>query len=217
MDKRFASVGTVVTVVICGVAALFVLLTNRPASAERTTVVLIPMQHAVSVQNASGQSVVQQPAQAAPARMGRWTPQLGVAIARRGLQWVGWPYSFGAGGQYGPSYGLAVDKDSRHDGKVYGFDCSGLTMFALAPWRGLTHFAATQYTEVGSFHPALNQLQPGDLIFWSPDDTIGHIGHVAIYVGNGNVVQAPHSGARITLTPLYNVESGYIGATRPLT
>jgi cell wall-associated NlpC family hydrolase len=156
-------------------------------------------------------------AQTIPQRMGQWTPQRGIDIANRALQWLNWPYSFAAGGENGPSYGRAVDKDSRNDAHVYGFDCSGLTMYALAPWRHLVHNASAQYAQVGSYHPSLDTLQPGDLVFWSKDGTVGGIGHVAIYLGNGYVVQAPHSGDVIRETPIYAVESGRMGATRPLT
>jgi cell wall-associated NlpC family hydrolase len=155
-------------------------------------------------------------AQAVPLPMGNWTQQRGVQIARRALQWVNMPYSFGAGGAAGPSYGIPVDRDSRNDDKVYGFDCSGLTMYALAPWLRLDHDAASQYTEVGSFHPAIDSLQLGDLVFWTKDGTIEGIGHVAVYVGDGKVVQAPHSGDVIRVTPIYEVETGTMGATRPL-
>jgi cell wall-associated NlpC family hydrolase len=111
-----------------------------------------------------------------------------------------------------------VDADSRNDPHVYGFDCSGLTMYALAPYlRGLDHDAAKQYTEVGRWHPALDALEPGDLVFWSHDGTIDGIGHVAVYIGAGQVVQAPQSGDHIRVTPIYQVESGDMGATRPLT
>lgn len=157
-------------------------------------------------------------AQSAPlAPMGRWTPAIGVAIADRALTWLNWPYSYGAGGAGGPSFGVAVDADSRNDPHVRGFDCSGLTMYALAPWLDLAHDAAQQYSQVGSFHPSLDTLQPGDLIFWSPDGTIGGIGHVAVYIGNGQVVQAPRSGALIRISRIDQVESGAMGATRPLT
>lgn len=163
----------------------------------------------VQVQNATS-------AELAP--MGNWTPERGRQIAERALSWLNWPYAFAAGGPDGPSYGVPIDQDSRNDNKVRGFDCSGLTMYALAPWlRNLHHDAAAQYTEIGRWHPALNSLQVGDLIFWSKDGTIGGIGHVAIYIGNGNVVQAPRSGDRIKITPIYQVESGDMGATRALT
>ena len=46
---------------------------------------------------------------------------------------------------------------------------------------------------------------------------VAGISHDAIYIGDGYVVQAPHSGAYIETTPLNQVESGYYGATRPLT
>jgi cell wall-associated NlpC family hydrolase len=40
---------------------------------------------------------------------------------------------------------------------------------------------------------------------------------VAIYIGGGNVIQAPQSGSPIQITPLYSVDWGMYGATRPLT
>lgn len=152
-----------------------------------------------------------------PARMGGWTPRIGQQIARRAQTWIGWPYSFGAGDAAGPTFGHPVDHDSRNDDKVRGFDCSGLTLWALAPWRSLVHFAATQYTQAGTFHPALPDLLPGDLVFWSPDGTVDGIGHVAVYIGDGLVVQAPGSGDHVKITPIDQVEAGARGATRPLT
>jgi hypothetical protein len=148
---------------------------------------------------------------------GRWTPQIGQQIAARALRWLGWPYSFDAGDATGPTYGRSVDYDSRDDPHVLGFDCSGLVLYALAPWLTLPHSASAQYTQAGSFHPPVDALQPGDLVFWSSSHTIAGISHDAIYVGDGQVVQAPHSGAYIEVTPLDQVEPGYFGATRPLT
>jgi cell wall-associated NlpC family hydrolase len=159
---------------------------------------------------------VTRPASTVVQRIGGWTPQIGVAIANRALRWLNWPYSFAGGNADGPTHGVPVDHDSRNDGHVIGFDCSGLVLYAMAPWRQLHHFAAQQYLEAGTVHPALDQLLPGDLVFWSKDGTVGGIGHVAVYVGNGNVVQAPRSGARIVITPLGQVEPGAIGTTRPL-
>lgn len=148
---------------------------------------------------------------------GGWTPEIGRSIAERALAWQSWPYSFGAGDASGPTYGHAVDEASRRDGQVKGFDCSGLVLYALAPWRRVDHLASAQYGQAGSFHPALDQLAPGDLIFWSSDGTVSGVGHVAVYIGNGMVVQAPQSGAYVTVTPLDRVEAGRIGVTRPLT
>jgi hypothetical protein len=148
---------------------------------------------------------------------GTWTPAIGQTIADRALQWLGWPYTWAGGNTDGPTYGRAVDYASRNDSHVYGFDCSGLTLYALAPWIRLDHYAATQYTQAGTVHPSVPQLVPGDLVFWSGDGTRVGISHVAIYLGNGQVIHAPHSGAYIQITPLNQVASGYYGATRPLT
>ena len=50
-----------------------------------------------------------------------------------------------------------------------------------------------------------------------PTAALDAIHHVAIYIGNGNVVQAPHSGDVVRVTPWDQVSWGYFGATRPLT
>jgi cell wall-associated NlpC family hydrolase len=135
----------------------------------------------------------------------------------RAMSYIHWPYSFAAGNFNGPTYGVAVDFDSRNDAHVYGFDCSGLALYAWAPYIHMDHYAATQYNQAGHVHPNTSSLLPGDLVFWSDDGTVSGIGHVAIYIGGGNVIQAPFSGAFIEITPLNQVESGYFGATRPLT
>jgi hypothetical protein len=73
----------------------------------------------------------------------------------------------------------------------------------------------TRYSQAGIYHPTIAELLP--LVFWSDDRTAAAIGHVAVYLGNNQVVQAPYSGAYLEITPLDQVESGYYGATRPLT
>jgi peptidoglycan DL-endopeptidase RipA len=148
---------------------------------------------------------------------GHWTAAAGQTAVNRAMRYLTWPYSFAAGNFNGPTYGVAVDFDSRNDGSVYGFDCSGLALYAWAPYIHMTHYAATQYGQAGNFHPSVGELMPGDLVFWSDNGTQSGIGHVAIYIGNGNVIQAPFSGAYIEITPLNQVENGYFGATRPLT
>jgi cell wall-associated NlpC family hydrolase len=216
-DSNRRVVASVVAAVLAAVGLCAWVGVSSISAADDQPALSLPMMQAAAPANYDPVAAASPVAQSVPQRMGGWTPQIGVDIAERALHWLNWPYSFAGGGTSGPSYGLAVDRDSRNDGHVYGFDCSGLTMYALAPWRHLAHFAATQYTQVGHFHPALNYLMPGDLIFWSKDGTIQGIGHVAVYVGNGNVVQAPHSGDVIRVTPIYDVESGTMGATRPLT
>jgi cell wall-associated NlpC family hydrolase len=90
-----------------------------------------------------------------------------------------------------------------------GFDCSGLTMWAWAhAGVGLSHSAADQYAE--TVHVPLSDLQPGDLLFYREGGTIGH---VTMYVGPGEMVQAMETGTNIEITGIWT--SGLIGAGRP--
>jgi peptidoglycan DL-endopeptidase CwlO len=90
-----------------------------------------------------------------------------------------------------------------------GFDCSGLTMWAWGR-AGVTlpHSAADQYGETE--HVPLSDLQPGDLLFY---DEGGIIGHVTMYVGPGQMIQAMETGTRIQITGIWT--SGLVGAGRP--
>jgi cell wall-associated NlpC family hydrolase len=90
-----------------------------------------------------------------------------------------------------------------------GFDCSGLTMWAWAhAGVGLSHSAAAQYAE--TVHVPLSDLQPGDLLFYQEGNTIGH---VTMYVGSGQMVQAIETGTNIQITGIWT--SGLVGAGRP--
>lgn len=148
---------------------------------------------------------------------GGWSAAKGQRAVSRVMGYLGMPYSWAAGNASGPTYGVSEPGSAFNDSNILGFDCSGLTIYAWAPWLSMDHYAATQYTQAGSYHPSIDNLMPGDLLFWSGDGSIGGIGHEAMYVGNGNVIQAPQSGDVIKITNVYNVESGYFGATRPLT
>jgi peptidoglycan DL-endopeptidase CwlO len=119
------------------------------------------------------------------------------------------------GGTYhGPatgSAGAAVKYAYAQLGKPYvwggagpnGFDCSGLTMMAWnAAGVSLPHNAAMQQSDIPAV--SLSALQPGDLIFFGSPAF-----HVAIYVGGGNMIQAPHTGADVEVTPVsYMTPSG---------
>ncbi|MDQ2957519.1 MAG: NlpC/P60 family protein, partial [Actinomycetota bacterium] len=134
----------------------------------------------------------------------------------KALSQLGVRYAWDGGGYGGATFGVnSPGTDGWNDSTVFGFDCSGLTMFAWYPAISMPHYAASQYLD-GSFHPQPNQFRPGDLLFWS-DGGIDGIHHVALYVGNGNVVQAPNSGDVVRVTPWDQVAYGYFGATRPLT
>ena len=150
-----------------------------------------------------------------PGGGGSWTAAKGQTAVNRAMQWLGTPYSWAGGNASGPTLGVCAGDGAFNDCNVVGFDCSGLAMYAWAQYP-FAHYAATQYLQ-GSFHPGVDQLMPGDLVFWSADGSVGGIHHVAIYIGSGNVIQAPASGDVIKITPLNNVDWGYFGATRPLT
>lgn len=94
------------------------------------------------------------------------------------------------------------------------FDCSGLTQAAYASAGvKLPRVAADQY--FAGLHVALDQLRPGDLIFYAFDtNDPSTIHHVGIYAGGGEIIDAPHTGAAVRFDPL--VQAGLIGAVRPV-
>jgi cell wall-associated NlpC family hydrolase len=90
-----------------------------------------------------------------------------------------------------------------------GFDCSGLTMWAWGrAGVSLPHSAAEQYADTE--HVPLSDLEPGDLIFY---DEGGVIGHVTMFIGGGQMVQAPETGENVQVTGIWS--QGLVGAGRP--
>jgi cell wall-associated NlpC family hydrolase len=94
------------------------------------------------------------------------------------------------------------------------YDCSGLTMMAWArAGVQLLHYTGYQWEE--GPHVPLNELQRGDLLFYATNTSDpGTIHHVAIYIGNGMMVNAPHTGAFVRIDSIY-APGGLIGAVRP--
>lgn len=80
------------------------------------------------------------------------------------------------------------------------FDCSGLTMMA---WRyggkALPHWSVAQFAQ--STRISVGQLRPGDLVFWG--STPGSIHHVAMYIGNGQIIHAPRTGQPVQINSMY--------------
>ncbi|MFF7634193.1 C40 family peptidase [Kitasatospora sp. NPDC008050] len=83
-----------------------------------------------------------------------------------------------------------------------GYDCSGLTMLAWQQGgKRLTHFAADQYSE--STPVSYGQLRPGDLVFWTHTGRAADIYHVAIYLGDDQIIEAPRTGVPIKQASLW--------------
>jgi cell wall-associated NlpC family hydrolase len=104
------------------------------------------------------------------------------------LSQVGKPYQYGAAGP-----------DS--------FDCSGLTMWSWAQAGiSLPHNSGAQYAATPRV--SSSDWQPGDLLFYGSP-----IHHVTMYIGNGQMVEAPYTGASVRVVSAYR--SDYVGAGRP--
>ncbi len=106
-------------------------------------------------------------------------------VVRAALSRLGRPYVWGATGP---------DR----------FDCSGLTQWSYA--QAGIHLDRTTYQQIhnGIAVPP-SQIRPGDLVFPSS-------GHVQLAIGNNLVIEAPHPGARVQISPL----GGQVAIRRPL-
>ncbi len=109
------------------------------------------------------------------------TAQLTTAVraaeSRRGL-----PYVWGAAG---PT----------------AFDCSGLVQWSFAQAGVAMPRVAADQARTGPAVP-VSQLEPGDLLFYHTDPTDpGYISHVAIYLGDGWMIQAPQPGMDVQVVP----------------
>ena len=121
------------------------------------------------------------------------------AVIARAKSQIGMPYAWGGGNANGPTKGIRDGgvADSFGDYNKVGFDCSGLTMYAFAgAGISLPHYTGYQYQK-GTQVPA-SEMQRGDLIFYGP----GASQHVAIYLGDGTMIEAPQSGSNVQISPV---------------
>lgn len=129
------------------------------------------------------------PAGVAPGRVRG--PQAIEYVIRRGATQMGVPYSWGGGKPTGPSTG--VDSGAN----TVGFDCSGFAQFAFAGVGVLIpKYSGDQYN-TGRKVPQ-SQAKRGDLLFWGP----GGSQHVAIFLGNGQMLESSGSAGKVTVSPL---------------
>lgn len=112
----------------------------------------------------------------------------GARALRYAVEQIGKPYEWGA---EGPK----------------SYDCSGLTSQAWAR-AGLPIPRTSQEQWAGLERVPIERLRPGDLVVYFPEAT-----HVALYLGNGLVVQAPRPGARVKVSPI--AANPVLGAVRP--
>lgn len=118
------------------------------------------------------------------------------AAVSRAMSQLGVQYAWGGGNANGPTYGIRDGgvADSFGDYNKIGFDCSGLMIYAFAGVKGLPHYSGYQYTS--GRHVPLAQARRGDMLFWGN----GGIHHVALYLGNGQMIEAPQSGMHVRVT-----------------
>ena len=135
---------------------------------------------------------------------GGWSASKGQRVADLAMQWLGTPYSWGGGNFSGPTWGT---------GGPVGFDCSGLALWAWAQVGVyLPHYSGYQYS--GQPKVSRSNLQPGDLVFFAYNTSDpSTIHHVAIWLGNDQIIEAPNSGSYVKISNMY--WNGFIGAARP--
>jgi hypothetical protein len=99
-----------------------------------------------------------------------------------------------------------------------GFDCSGLVQYVFAQLGvSLPHYAAAQYYSPDAVWVPPERLKPGDLVFFTGSDgTRKAPGHVGIYVGDGYLIDAPHTGSFVRTDSLDErwFANEYVGAKR---
>ncbi|WP_245536865.1 C40 family peptidase [Thermomonospora curvata] len=131
------------------------------------------------------------------------------------------PGSGGGGTYQGPASGparVALQFAYAQLGKPYqygaagpnAYDCSGLTMRSWgAAGVSLPRTTYSQYS--ATRRVAKSDLQPGDLVFFSG------LGHVGIYVGNGQMIHAPRTGKNVEVVSITSgyYAANYYGAGRP--
>ena len=121
--------------------------------------------------------------------------QQGNIAADWALSQIGRPYQWGGAGPY-------------------TYDCSGLTMVAWAhAGVALLHYTGDQWVE--GVHVPLDSLQRGDLLFYATDNSDpATIHHVGIYIGGGDMVDAPYTGVDVRIDSI-DAPGVPIGAVRP--
>ena len=99
-------------------------------------------------------------------------------------------YCWGGGDDYGPTKGKVMSGNPTcDDTKNTGFDCSGLAKYCVFQGTGksMTRVSRDQHAQCKNL-VKIDDVLPGDLVFYRYD---GVISHVAIYIGNNRMIEAP--------------------------
>jgi cell wall-associated NlpC family hydrolase len=121
-------------------------------------------------------------------------------VIDRAMSQLGVTYAWGGGTARGPSLGIRDGgvADRFGDYRKVGFDCSGLMLYAFAGVGvKLPRYSGNQHA-YGDQVP-LAQMRPGDMLSWARN---GRVYHIALYIGGGRMIEAPYSGARVTISPV---------------
>lgn len=163
----------------------------RLSDVERMLAALTPAQLTAVAALEQADTAAAQRALTASGALGATTlppSQEGDRAVRYAVRQLGKPYQWGAAGPK-------------------SYDCSGLTSQAWGH-AGTAIPRTSQEQWAGLPHVPLNRLRPGDLVVYFPEAT-----HVALYLGDGKVVQAPRPGAKVKVSPI--AANPILGAVRP--
>lgn len=118
-------------------------------------------------------------------------------VIDRAMSQLGVQYVWGGGNGRGPSTG--IPGPAGHPGNRIGFDCSGLMLYAFKG-AGITLPRVSRNQFNAGRKVPISDLRPGDMVFYKYGNAPIH--HVAMFIGNGKMIEAPYTGARVRITPL---------------
>jgi cell wall-associated NlpC family hydrolase len=131
---------------------------------------------------------------AAPPRAGAGAVQ---RVIDRAVSQIGVQYVWGGGNGRGASTG--IPGPAGDPGNRVGFDCSGLMLYAFnGAGVSLPRVSRNQYN-AGRQVP-ISDLQPGDMVFYRKGGAPIH--HVAMYIGDNRMIEAPYTGSEVRIVPL---------------